>query len=1027
MLGALGDTFEADASTDVVGNFGSVCSAWRPRDEETNLCGLDNQGSTCYLNSLLQSFFMLPELRDSLLSLTKSELDFDEYLAHQQKESAKPPSDAFSAVNDDDVAQLQAMGFTRGQALLAASKYPSPEQRFEALFDGSITTEDAEAFEKKYDAHFSEKTPKKRFRKVPIELLRLFAQLALLDKRSTSTRELTDAFNWKNNEAGVQHDVHELSRILLDVLHRQLRDSSQSNLVPGLFGGKLSRRTRCLHCGRESRHAEDFLDLPVVVENLATLERSLRESVRPELLEGSNRYHCEQCDERRDAQRGVVFEEMPQVLQLNLCRFVWSRSKGDRVKLKSEFAFPYEFPASWLNPCEESQFDGAKNLTGKYELHAIVLHSGTAHAGHYHALVKAPSGQWYDFNDASVTRADDKEIRKSFGGNDCAYVLYYRLAQEKPAQGASYLDTLTKKKSVPEEARPENLSDVRVPAFLRADVARKMDTLAEEKEAYETAQAQTVWDVVSDRHFTSNDDLDVAVWNGESEQVDVDLRWTVAELKQHLPFEGEVYRVKVQRHSGNVALLLRSVADETAQLRELKLPRYEQDIVYLVTNDTALVELLKRGDKRLVATRDLTSLEPSKFDSCDADTLDFVSSVLRPMPLHEVEQRKDEQREQTRVVCVDLDDRECPIVTVVNPPSSSEFWFVRADVTDGELLKLITRVVARVSLTVLHVPPPVTEEEVTEEAEEATEEATDHAAEAAEVTEDESVRAEDQEEEEAEDVDEWSRKWRNFAVVPAAFDESLVTLTRVDTCLELPVSTLLSRADFAGHRLRILTKQGSPLLFGNESDFLRVRVLQFDPHKRRTKSVLRSDKAALKKQGISAHSAVLLERAPLEEQNAGKMAMMLRVMPALVQEEQQQLTFVDTQFCDGNRPRGVTLLQHVRRLLQQQQQTDQVGEGEQEDKQLVVAKWHDARKQWLPVTCADTNLRAAPLKLRQNAIVAYRTSPLLPQDEVQLWQPLSVRPKDTAATRDRMPRAKGAKARVEHALVIDDDGWGDFQ
>ncbi|MES1907213.1 MAG: hypothetical protein MHM6MM_009684 [Cercozoa sp. M6MM] len=227
----------------------------------------------------------------------------------------------------------------------------------------------------------------------------------------------------------------------------------------------------------------------------------------------------------------------------------------------------------------------------------------------------------------------------------------------------------------------------------------------------------------------------------------------------------------------------------------------------------------------------------------------------------------------------------------------------------------------------------------------------------------------------------------------------------------------------------------------------RVRVLQFDPHKRRTKSVLRSDKAALKKQGISAHSAVLLERytadlpylypcitacvfvssAPLEEQNAGKMAMMLRVMPALVQEEQQQLTFVDTQFCDGNRPRGVTLLQHVRRLLQQQQQTDQVGEGEQEDKQLVVAKWHDARKQWLPVTCADTNLRAAPLKLRQNAIVAYRTSPLLPQDEVQLWQPLSVRPKDTAATRDRMPRAKGAKARVEHALVIDDDGWGDFQ
>ena len=44
-----------------------------PRNE-TNLMGLNNQGATCYLNALLQSMFMTPELRNAIFRMDPNEL-----------------------------------------------------------------------------------------------------------------------------------------------------------------------------------------------------------------------------------------------------------------------------------------------------------------------------------------------------------------------------------------------------------------------------------------------------------------------------------------------------------------------------------------------------------------------------------------------------------------------------------------------------------------------------------------------------------------------------------------------------------------------------------------------------------------------------------------------------------------------------------------------------------------------------------------------------------------------------------------
>lgn len=40
-----------------------------PEKPREGFVGLKNQGATCYLNSLIQSFFMSPEFRNTILSL----------------------------------------------------------------------------------------------------------------------------------------------------------------------------------------------------------------------------------------------------------------------------------------------------------------------------------------------------------------------------------------------------------------------------------------------------------------------------------------------------------------------------------------------------------------------------------------------------------------------------------------------------------------------------------------------------------------------------------------------------------------------------------------------------------------------------------------------------------------------------------------------------------------------------------------------------------------------------------------------
>lgn len=56
---------------------------------------------------------------------------------------------------------------------------------------------------------------------VALAMQRVFYELQMSDK-PVGTRELTESFGWDSVESFRQHDVQELSRVLLDKLEREM-------------------------------------------------------------------------------------------------------------------------------------------------------------------------------------------------------------------------------------------------------------------------------------------------------------------------------------------------------------------------------------------------------------------------------------------------------------------------------------------------------------------------------------------------------------------------------------------------------------------------------------------------------------------------------------------------------------------------------------------------------------------------------------------------------------------------------------
>jgi len=286
-------------------------------------------------------------------------------------------------------------------------------------------------------------------------LQEVFGCLQESEKRDANPKRFLAAYKLATKDTSTvtrQQDVDEFFNILWQRLETALKGTPQWKVLEATFSGSVSVEVRSIDPERpyRSEHEEDFHVLSLDIKGRRSIEEALRFFVVPDRLEGDNAVHCEEFHANVDAIKRASLRRLPPVLALHLKRFDFDYNKNMKLKLNDHFEFPLALDVRPWTYEGLAQEEGATSATKpdayyQYRLRGVIVHSGSAEAGHYYSYVRDhASGKWFEFNDSNVEPFSvDTLERDCFGGKQMVThwdpLLYQNVRREYDKAHSAYM------------------------------------------------------------------------------------------------------------------------------------------------------------------------------------------------------------------------------------------------------------------------------------------------------------------------------------------------------------------------------------------------------------------------------------------------------------------------------------------------------------------------------------------------------------------------------------------------------------
>lgn len=478
-----GDLFEEDEDFSFLSNNSTTngrktkskdSEILEPRGE-TRLSGLRNQGSTCYLNSLLQTLLFTPEFREALFGLSPAELGSLEekdvpnskvriiplqlqrlfaelLLVDQQAASTSELTSSFGWDNNEETGQhdVQELNRILFSALESSLEGTSGHDLIKNLYHGTIVNR----IQCQKCGHVSERQEDfldltvavKDMSSIEESLCSMYVEEEIFDGdnlyRCGACDKLVPAA--KSAKLGKLPPFLTLSLLRFNFDFTKCERYKETSRYT--FPTRLNIRPFC-----EQNHLEDSVQMyelfSVIIHKGGCYGGHYHVYIRD--VDELGQWSCQE-EKKRAAGDAADEQDCPAVI---LATIIAETGFDKMVPMDQLSQKLQEHTGSSWNKAYRKQHGALRKFLQK---HASIFHLssdgslvGLAHSvngtdpqccepNNTGKVTPSPksSSHWFDFNDSTVQCIQEKDIEKQFQGKESAYMLFYRKSQLKRPQEA---------------------------------------------------------------------------------------------------------------------------------------------------------------------------------------------------------------------------------------------------------------------------------------------------------------------------------------------------------------------------------------------------------------------------------------------------------------------------------------------------------------------------------------------------------------------------------------------------------------
>jgi ubiquitin carboxyl-terminal hydrolase 9/24 len=362
------------------GQFGVTSNESIPRSKgSSKYSGLRNQGCTCYMNSVLQQLFMMPELRHSMCSaplpsrlrtsgaaMTKG-MDIVGKRISLQWENGVSYEAIVEGYDEDsgahrirycttsvatqgryqiDPEELSRLPPQLPDEFIISEGRPGKETGvFEISKVSSEMTHDGADMDGASGANsIAETQDEAASRHLLEEVQKTFIHLDEGSRgRCFDPRSLVEACACLKLEFDVwqQNDASEFTTKLLDRLEIALKKYAPDHFkfLDHTFGIKVTKQKICKECHLKTNREEKHINIDCQIRGKSDILDALAALTEDEIMEGSNRVFCDNCKKNTDTILRTAISTLPNMLILSLKRFDLDFNTFETVKLNSRCSF----------------------------------------------------------------------------------------------------------------------------------------------------------------------------------------------------------------------------------------------------------------------------------------------------------------------------------------------------------------------------------------------------------------------------------------------------------------------------------------------------------------------------------------------------------------------------------------------------------------------------------------------------------------------------------------------------------------